>query len=105
MQIGAEALTEVHDAADWYDQRRLGLGGRFLEAFFTAVEAIEQSPDSAPRLETLAPTRTSRDIRRRMLPGFPYLVAYEMFRGEPFVLAVYHAHRRPNFWLERLPEH
>ncbi len=44
---------------------------------------------------------TSREIRRCVLPKFPYYVAYEVLASEVIVLAVAHARRRPFYWINR----
>ena len=94
-----EANAELHEAAHWYDERRLGLGTKFLEVVTEVLESIEQNPERYTRIETLD---ASRDVRRVVLKRFPYLVICEHRDGDVIVVAVMHAGRRPNFWIDRL---
>jgi hypothetical protein len=58
--------AEVHSAATWYDEQRLGLGDQFIYAVQFAVRAIEAAPiRNAIRF---------LDIRRARLSRFPYSV-------------------------------
>lgn len=55
---------EVAEAAVWYDERQVELGDRFLRA-------VEAAADGAGRsLELYA--RVHRDLRRVLVPRFPY---------------------------------
>jgi hypothetical protein len=98
VQLHPEADTELHAAARWYEDRVLGLGDRFLVETIEALVAIEQHPRRFAR----ASYRTSREIRRRMLSHFPYLMIYEVRASQCVVVAVAHVSRRPGYWRDRL---
>jgi hypothetical protein len=93
------AELEARDAARWYDDHQEGLGDRFLDEYAAALEKIEENPLWFGRLETVT---TSKEIRRCLLKRFPYYIVYELAQNEVVVLAVAHARRRPNYWVERL---
>lgn len=41
------------------------------------------------------------EIRKRVVRGYPFLIAYVIRREHVVVLAVAHAKRRPFYWLAR----
>jgi toxin ParE1/3/4 len=99
VRILPDAEEEYLEAARWYDGQQPGLGDRFLGALQLAFLRIEESPESQPHLETL---RTSRNVRRYLVQGFPFLVVYEILPEQVLVVAVAHGKRRPNYWKDRL---
>jgi hypothetical protein len=78
VQLAPEAVTELAEAATWYESREPGLGDRFLEEVGGVLPTLGTRPRSFPRLQDPAP---DLDIR---------------------VLAVAHAKRRPAYWLHRV---
>jgi hypothetical protein len=64
-----DADAEIREAAWWYENRQRGLADRFLDAVVEAQFDIEKHPLRFPPPPCV---RTSRNIRRRMLDGFPY---------------------------------
>ena len=42
--LRVEAREELRKAATWYEERREGLGGEFLDDFLGTIEAIENNP-------------------------------------------------------------
>ncbi len=98
LRVLQQAEREARHAVRWYDDRQEGLGDQFLDEYAAALEKIEQNPQLFGRIETVT---TSREIRRCVLPKFPYYVAYEVLASEVIVLAVPHARRRPFYWIDR----
>jgi hypothetical protein len=60
------------DAADWYEQRRAGLGAAFAAAVQRVLDQIAAQPDFFPQVY--------QDVREALVSGFPYCVYY---REEP----------------------
>jgi toxin ParE1/3/4 len=89
----------LDEAAHWYEERQGGLGQQFLDALAHALELIEQHPQSFSLIQT---KDAARQVRRYVLPRFPFLLFYEVRADETIVLAVAHARRRPNYWQNRL---
>lgn len=89
------AEHEALAAAKWYERQRRGLGVQFLAALAEAIEMVAEHPrefafyDSALR---------QHDVRFARAPRFPYLVVYQPRADHVLIIAVAHAHRRPNFW-------
>jgi len=91
-----EAEVELEGAFLWYETQRPGLGFEFLLAFDAAVEGIRRLPESR---EVVA-LRTRRTLLRR----FPYLVLYTFNEREVLVTSVFHSHRNPHGWSDRVRE-
>jgi plasmid stabilization system protein ParE len=98
LTVLAGASAEMYDAADYYTERVPGLGDRFLAAVEQLYEQIEASPLRFGHLETVP---DSIDIRRALVLGYPYYVAYQILENEILVLAVAHGSREPNYWIDR----
>jgi plasmid stabilization system protein ParE len=87
------ARAEFDDAADWYEQRRRGLGAAFTASVHRILDRIISQPDFYPVV--------FQDVREAIVPGFPYCV---YFRKEPariVVLSVFHTARNPATWQNR----
>ena len=91
-----EADVELESAFLWYESQRPGLGFEFLLALDAAVEDIRRLPES----REIVALRTRRTLLRR----FPYLVLYTFDEREVLVTAVFHSHRDPQGWSDRVRE-
>jgi toxin ParE1/3/4 len=92
-----EAAGEMTSAAAWYEERREGLGDRFLDVVRATILRVGEAPLASapwpvPRLPIV--------VRRRPVPGFPFFIVYAT---EPatVVIAVAHMRRRPGYWRAR----
>lgn len=90
---------ELAEAASWYETRQPGLAIRFLQEIDQAQHAIQSRPLSFP---CIANTTVDLEIRRDLLPRFPYVLVFFELQAEIRVLALAHAKRRPDYWLNRL---
>jgi toxin ParE1/3/4 len=98
LQLHPLANAEAKDAAHWYEDKQIGLGVSFLDRLQECYGKIRRSPQRFAKLETV---RLNADIRRCLLPRFPYLIVYEVHDDRIHVLAIAHASRGPNYWLSR----
>lgn len=89
-----EAREEVKESARVYEGRLEGFGLDFLTAVEQTTRRIEQFPEAGPI------DRAS--IRKRLVPGFPFTILYEIQPDRIFIAAVMHQHRQPGYWRERL---
>ncbi len=89
-----EAEMEFWASVDYYERQEPGLGVRFKLEVDQFIAKIVMDP-SRPRLR--------RNCYRRVnLSVFRHYIAY-VIRGEVvWVVAVCHAHRRPEFWMQRV---
>ena len=93
-----EAIAELDDAIDWYEQQRSGLGLGFLATLDRTIGAVERWPRAAPPIPQVA---ENLEIRQARVGSFPYLVAYMIVDDIATVLAVAHERRRPQYWSGR----
>lgn len=88
-----QASDELREAVEYYEAEQSGLGERLWRELDLHLQWITENP-TLPRLR-------SKDYRRVNLKAFPYYIAYAV-RGEIIaVLAISHAARRPEHWIDR----
>lgn len=87
------ARRELIEAAEYYDGESPGLGTAFLDAVETGVAEILEHPEAG--------TPIHENVRRRLIPRFPYGILYVVEGGAVRVLAVMHVKRRPMYWIDR----
>ncbi len=88
-----EAEREIIDAAFWYDGQRTGLGDEFLDA----VRVAGRRALDAPGMYQLV----HGDMRRVLIPRFPYMLIFQEAGDEVIVLGCVHGHRDPRVWRSR----
>lgn len=84
------ARTEFDEAADWYEQRRTGLGVEFVEAVGLVLSRIASQPDLFASV--------SENVREALVPRFPYCIYYRTQPKRILVIAVFHTSRDPLVW-------
>jgi toxin ParE1/3/4 len=72
------------------------LGGQFLDAADHAIGVIQDAPARWPIIEA--------DVRRYLMPRFPYAIYYRALPDEIRVLAFKHHSRHLDYWRYRLSE-
>jgi len=98
LRIHPEAAADWRDATHWYESQRAGLGTEFFAEIDASFAMIADNPRLFRRLETWT---GDGDIRRFLVPRFPYAVVFEIVSDEIQVLAVAHTRRRPHYWAKR----
>src|SRR2546423_4901157 len=88
-----EASREFLDAFAYYEDQQTGLGQRFEEEIDRAIRWLAENPESLPLRRVV--------YRRLNLHIFPYYIPYVVRGSTLWVLAIAHAHRRPEFWIKR----
>ena len=95
-----EARTELTEAAIFYEDRRPGLGERFL----AVIRGTEKLVGAFPHSGTIIGVAGERHaVRRIRVHGFPYSLIYLQRVRTVWILAVAHRRRRPGYWRERRP--
>ncbi|MBW3624673.1 MAG: type II toxin-antitoxin system RelE/ParE family toxin [Armatimonadetes bacterium] len=89
-----EAQDEMDEAYDWYERQSSGLGEAFLSAVRDVLDRIRQNPESYARIY--------REVRRGLTRRFPYGVLYRVEAERIVVLSIFHSHRDPRHWQERI---
>lgn len=88
-----EALQEFEDAALHYANCAVDLDLRFIERVNQAIEQVLSDPLRWPLYR--------QDVRRCLVPPFPYAILYRAKGDEVLIVAIMHCHRRPGYWKER----
>ena len=88
------ARLELDEAVSYYNNQAPGLGDAFLLETVAAINRIRQFPDAWHPL--------GESLRRCRLQRFPYGLIYSVSGNEILIAAVAHAHRRPEYWRDRI---
>jgi plasmid stabilization system protein ParE len=99
VELAAEAVAEAIGAAIWYDDRRPGLGDRFLTELDATLSRVAEAPTSFPRLLDVPP---ELGVRRVLMRRSPYGLIFVELDTTVRVIAVAHLKRRPGYWLSRV---
>jgi plasmid stabilization system protein ParE len=83
----------IAEAFRWYEARRSGLGGEFLELVRGAFRDIGRAPEQYPLAVD--------DIRKCVVLHFPYVVYFVVVQRGVSVLAVMHERRDSDRWRSR----
>lgn len=90
--FSAIAAEELDEAVGWYERRRRGLGARLHDSVQQAVHQLAEHPYVG----------TSRGgVKQLPVPGFPYLLIYEVSADDVAILALAHTRRQPGYWRRR----
>lgn len=95
LALRQEALSDLADAASWYDGQRPGLGRDFVTEAREAFQLIVERPAQFRAV--------GKAVRRAQLSRFPYVVYFLVNSEEILILAVVHKRRHPDTWKRRLP--
>lgn len=90
------AEAELIEAAKYYEGRVVGLGKRFLKESDDAMSLIGEGAQRCPIIEA--------DVRRYLMPHFPFAVYYRVLPDLVRILAFKHHSRHPDYWRYRLAE-
>jgi len=95
VKIDPEALTDIREATDWYNQQQPELGERFQDTTVKQIDSLSKDPHIyAIRY---------KEIRCMIVEKFPFMVHF--YINEPDnsveVLAVINTGRNPRVWLKK----
>jgi toxin ParE1/3/4 len=88
-----EAKAEFDAAADWYEERRSGLGLEFIARIREAFQQIVDHPEMKAIVY--------KDVRQFAAKQFPYVVVYRYTESEILVIAIFHTARDEATWKSR----
>jgi plasmid stabilization system protein ParE len=89
-----EATDELTEAVDWYKLQRPGLGKQFL----STIRRVIRSVAANPKMHAVV----YKDVRKAVVPVYPYIVLYREEQGELVVVSVFHTSRDPAEWQSRV---
>lgn len=99
LRLEPEASEELHAAVQWYEGRRVGLGGEFLTEIHRVLRIIQEHPAFGTPVPGVPEKLGARRVPVRR---FPYAIAFVELENEVRVLAIAHHRRLPGYWLDRL---
>jgi toxin ParE1/3/4 len=88
------AEDDIEAAYLWYEGRQAYLGDEFLLAIRSALIQVSQYPEAHPIVDS--------DVRRVVVPRFPYGIFYRLYHGTVYVIACMHGRRDPARWRSRI---
>jgi len=86
----SHAEQDIRSAYQWYESQQTGLGEEFLTSLRQKFESLQTFPESAAVIY--------KNIRRVVVPRFPYLVFYLVDQTSVVVIGVLHTSRNPAIW-------
>ena len=90
LKFSTRALHEIGEAQEWYELQSHGLGEEFIAALELQLKRLEQAP--------LHYAEVIPNVRRTLLPRFPYGL-FSVVRGNLIhILAMLHNARNPRRW-------
>lgn len=94
LEITKEAKLDIEEAWLWYEEIRTGLGEDFLLSLEATLNQLKRQP--------LLYEIKYKEVRVCLLKRFPYKVIYFLDNDKIIVLAVFHGHRNPETWKDRV---
>jgi hypothetical protein len=85
--IRPRAAKMTIDAYHWYEEQQTGRGWLFLHALDSFYEKLLITPN--------AYSKVKRNYRQTKLPGYPYLIIFEVQHTTVTVYSVFHTSRNP----------
>ncbi len=89
---GAE--LDIEEIFNWYELQRPSLGYEFILELDAAVSQIEKN--------ALFAFNVTSEVRRAMIPRFPYNIYYTIEENIAFVHVIMHQFRDPEAWQTRI---
>jgi toxin ParE1/3/4 len=99
IEFAPAAGAELKAAVDHYESERPGRGLRLAVAVERALQSIAAVPMAGPAYRHVRP---EHGVRRRIVRGFPFVLAYRVLDDRIRIDAVTHMRRRPGYWHHRV---
>ncbi len=93
--LSDEAEDDLFEAYHWYEQQRIGLGEKFLEALDNALEVLLKNP-ATYRI------RYKGKVRGYIVHRFPFIIHYVFEKQDVNVLSVFRTSRDPEVLKNRI---
>ncbi len=90
--IKPQAELDLLDSAQWYENRRKGLGSNFLDAVDDKLQVVIHNP--------LKYQLRYKSIRLALVHRFPFAIHFTVEEDKIYVLAVLSTYRNPKIWEE-----
>ena len=93
VEIHPDAVSEIREAALYYQAQQIGLGERFLSTVQESLTRISNFPESFPVV--------ANNVRQCKVARFPYAIVYRLQVNYIQVIALAHSRRKPQYWSKR----
>lgn len=93
IRVDSNALQDIQDATDWYNEHSPGLGSLFLKQVKNQINSLKSRP-------FVYPVRYS-EVRCMLIKKFPFIVHFTITENTVEVFAVFHTSRNPKIWKQR----
>ena len=89
------AIKELEESSDWYEERSVGLGRRFVNTIRQTLILTSQNPEAFPK--------TKKHFRETVVSDFPFIIVYVYDKEENIIniLHVFHTKRNPKIKYKR----
>jgi plasmid stabilization system protein ParE len=94
IEFHALAREELAESAQWYEDKKSGLGEEFLNEVTIKLERIAKRPQSH--------AVAHKNVRQVSLTRFPYLIYYIIKPPSIYILSIWHKKRNRDGWKTRL---
>lgn len=88
-----QAVSELENACEYYNEQIGGLGFEFEEEIFSILELIKNNP-------LLFPIKFAH-IHEAVVRRFPFVITYEIIEKQIIVSAIFHVKRNPRKKIKR----
>ncbi len=85
--IQTEAVLEIREAFEWYEEQKEGLGYELIEEIEACYQALIINPERYSFI--------NQTYRRIKTNRFPYLLVYEIDGNDIIINSVRHVKRKP----------
>ena len=87
--FSTRAQRELAETWEWYEERQMGLGDRFVNEVTSRIQKIEENPEGYP-------TRY-KNYKEAPVPVFPYLIIYRVSKRKKSIriVSVFHTSLNP----------
>ncbi len=94
VEFHPEARLELGESAEWYEEKKSGLGELFIDEIEEKLNQILKHPYSYSEVHKKA--------RQTSLKKFPYFVYYVIQSKIIYIIAIWHKKRNREDWKDRL---
>lgn len=89
LRLADEALTDIEQAAQWYEDKRKGLGKEFSEITVNYLEYLARNAHSHAKVHG--------EYRELVMKRFPFVIVYRIIKEkEVVVLGIIHTKKHPS---------
>ncbi|WP_417613108.1 type II toxin-antitoxin system RelE/ParE family toxin [Owenweeksia hongkongensis] len=94
IKIDPEAIEDIQNGIDWYNEQQKGLGRKFHREVKLAFKSIKSNPFFQVRYDR---------VRCLPLSKFPFMIHFTVNESEKIVAirAVFNTSRNPDIWMKR----